>query len=591
MEPVLQKLGVGVQKFEAVRLKNMIYVDKTAYLPRLEEMGQTVFLSRPRRFGKSLTISTLDAFYSGRTDLFNGLAAYSHMVSNSFVPRPVIRLDMAQSSGSMTVERLEYGLNQLLKANAKRHEVELEGLAPEHVFLSLLRNVFERYGRRSVVLVDEYDSPVINVLQDEKAIRDDALIASTRKIMRTFYTQIKSAEDYVDFTFITGVTKFARMGVFSQLNNVTDISINKRFGAIVGFTQDEIESYFPQYLARLAEWQGTDLPSVMERIRYWYNGFSFDGIERLYNPFSIVSILSEGEFENFWMESGSASLIREFIRKHDVVPDRYNGLKITRQFAREPGEIDVTPPEGFLYQAGYLSLRKSDDNELYVLEYPNAEVLSSVSKLFVENLFRSSSDAETAVVLLKTNLKECVPAGVIESIYRLFAGICYDDTAAMLRSFGDDTGKRAFAESVLERLGEYFYRTVLLSFLRGAGTGVRQEVHTNLGRADLVIDRYPRAFIIEMKISDNQSNAVSAAENGMRQILGRKFGDTYPDPILMSVAMDLSNRNIGACLILDKRIVTCLRPDGQGGMDVSGTRPAPDFTSAGSDPDSLKAHG
>jgi hypothetical protein len=237
LEPVMGKLGVGVQTFEAVRQKKMVYVDKTKYFPSLEDMGQTVFLARPRRFGKSLTISALDAFYSGRTDLFEGLAAHGNMVSSSFVSRPVIRMDMNEPSGEMTIETLESGLIKVLEANAARHGVDLEGITPSQAFMSLIRNVSERYGKRLIILIDEYDSPVISVLQDDQEIRDDALITSTRRIMRTFYYKIKTADEFIDFTFITGVTKFTRKGVFSTLNTVTDISIDEKFGTIAGFTQ------------------------------------------------------------------------------------------------------------------------------------------------------------------------------------------------------------------------------------------------------------------------------------------------------------------------------------------------------------------
>lgn len=194
----------------------------------------------------------------------------------------------------------------------------------------------------------------------------------------------------------------------------------------------------------------------------------------------------------------------------------------------------------------------------------------------MENLFRSPVQADSSVASLLESLENGCAAGVAKSIYILFAGICYDDITAMERSAVNVQQKMSFAESILARLGEYFYRAVLLSYLRGAGTGVSQEPHTNFGRADLVVDRYRRAFVIETKMSDTPAGAAVESENGMRQIIGRKYGDSYPDPILMSVAVDLSSRNIGACVILDKGTVTRLRPDGQGGLELFVPGPAPE---------------
>jgi hypothetical protein len=392
--------------------------------------------------------------------------------------------------------------------------------------------------------------------------RNDELLKDTRELMSTFYTQIKSASEHVDFTFITGVTKFSRMGVFSQLNNVTDISLEEDFAAIAGFTQEEIESHFQPHLASVADKLGMTYEELLSRVREYYNGFSFDGTTRLYNPFSFVQFLKIGKFYNFWMGSGSSSVVRHIIQENTADPEMYSGIKISLSFAMEPGEIDSTPPHGFLYQAGYLSLRKVPNG--FLLDYPNAEVRASFSRLFLDNLLVSPADSTDTLA----DLQDAIDAGnatkVVERIYRYFASICYDDISTLERSARDGQTSDSFADSVLKRLGEYFYSAVLKAYLQGADLDVVAETHANLGRSDLVVRQDSRAFVFEIKVAENSAAAIAEAEGGVRQMLERAYGDSYRDPILISLAVDRERRNIGHCIILDKGSRTCLEPGGPG---------------------------
>ncbi|MDR1039936.1 MAG: AAA family ATPase, partial [Deltaproteobacteria bacterium] len=232
----LPALPVGLQRFDELRRDNALYIDKTMYLPMLRKTGKVVFCSRPRRFGKSLTIRALDAFYSGRTDLFRGLAAEEHMESPAFTPRPVIRLDMSEPAGSGSKAILEEKLAELLKDNAERHGVSLRGSDSSGAFSFLLRDVHKATGQTAVVLIDEYDAPIIKQLEKDPLVFNELLLAETRDVIRDLYSKIKSADDFIEFAFITGVTKFSGMGLFSLLNNLTDISIRRDFGAFMGYT-------------------------------------------------------------------------------------------------------------------------------------------------------------------------------------------------------------------------------------------------------------------------------------------------------------------------------------------------------------------
>jgi hypothetical protein len=568
MDPVLQRLGIGVQAFEEIRQNNLVYVDKTGLFPGLRDMGKTVFLARPRRFGKSLTVSALAAFYSGRTELFEGLAAHRHMVSDAFEPNPVIRLDMSSVSGSMTVNLLDRKLRKRLAKCAESLGIESEGDDSPDAFYNLICNASKTYKRGVVVLIDEYDAPVIELVQTGKESRNEGLLKDIRKLMSAFYTQIKSASEHVDFTFITGVTKFSRMGVFSQLNNLTDISLDEEFAAIAGFTQDEIESYFQPHLASVAGKLGTTYEELLSRVRDYYDGFSFDGTTRLYNPYSFVLFLSKMKFDNFWMGSGSASVVRNIIQEHNADPETYSGIRISRSFALEPGEIDSTPPHGFLYQAGYLSLREMPNG--FLLDYPNAEVRTSFSRLFLDNLLVSPADSTDTLTGLQDAIANWKATDAVCCIYRYFASICYDDVTALERSAGDGQTSDSFADSVLKRLGEYFYRAVLKAYLQGAGMDVLSETHTSQGRSDLVVRQASRAFVFEMKVAENPAAAKAEAEDGVRQMLERAYGDSYRDPILISLAVDMERRNIGHCIILENGSRTCLEPGGPGTLVAVG---------------------
>jgi hypothetical protein len=519
-----------MQNFRKIREQKAIYVDKTQFIPKLLNTGEVIFCARPRRFGKSLLCSTLESFCSGEKELFRGLAAEEALNSPNFIPRPVISLDMSAPAGSLSQEELSSEILALLKLNAERLDVTFSGDTPSGAFLSLLANVYKKYSKtRIVLLIDEYDSPIVKLVKQDETIVTKNLFGATRMIIDKFYAQIKPANQYLNFVFITGVTKFSGMGVFSTLNNLTDITLNPEFATIMGYTQNEIENNFTMFIDNAAKKFKYGRDELLERVKLYYDGFSFDGLSRLYNPQSIHNFLNDKEFYNYWMESGSNSLIRKMLKNNDFDLNKIINNNINLNLIRTPGPIEIASPSLFLYQAGYLTLRARKNKKFY-LDYPNLEVRSSMNLLFMENLFDSDVAASEATDLLIERLEKGDVQEMVAAIRRMYSNISYI----------------SYTDKKLEELGEIFYQTVLQSFLEGAGCQVTIEKHTNLGRIDLVARYENLTYVIEIKTAANAKDALKALEKGKTQINKGNYAGPFSDPIIILLVVNLEDRNIGA---------------------------------------------
>jgi hypothetical protein len=375
----LPKLPVGIQTFETIRREGYLYVDKTQYLVDLIDSGAVYFLSRPRRFGKSLTITTLEALFSGKKELFDGtngqprLAAADLMEGPDFEPSPVIHLDMSKTSTSDGLDNFRKTLSRLIYNEAARLGIELEsGLSYSSAFDQLIINTAVQTKKKSVVLIDEYDSPYLEYYSQADVAYE------IRNILRDFYTNVKANEQYLRFVFITGISKFTKMGVFSTLNNLDDISLDPEYGAMVGITEEELEEHFSPWLEEAALKYNTTVPLITERIKKYYDGFSFDGVHYLYNTYSLLHFFwHKYMFLNYWMNSGGTRMIADYVRTRNLTIEQFRGMPVSPDFVFSPGEMETTPPAGFLFQGGYLSLR-TDEYGNYSLDYPNTEVLNAM---------------------------------------------------------------------------------------------------------------------------------------------------------------------------------------------------------------------
>ena len=536
MENKKLKLPVGIPTFEKLRKEGCVYVDKTKYLVDLIDTGSIYFLARPRRFGKTLTVTTFDALFSGKKELFQGLYAEEFLNRPDFLPSPVIRLDTSKVTTNKGIEGLEASILMSTREVAKKLDVELSGsqLCGD-LFRELIVATAQKYGQQVVVLLDEYDKPYTDFVNDTE------MANNVRKVLRNYYVQIKAYDEYIRFTFITGISKFAKFGVFSTLNTLEDISMLPEYAAICGYTEEEIIQYFPDYLDATAQKMKISVPELIDKMRYYYNGFCFDrDVEaRLFNPFSTLLFLKQKFFDNFWFESGSSKMIADYMKNRNLTVEQFRRFPVSLNFVRTPGDMDVTPPEGFLYQGGYLTLRPDNMYNL-VLDYPNTEVLNAMSELVSQNILQHKDESFNhcqSELLQGLVIKD--KDVVISAFNRLLACVAYDDyTSAAQQSI--------LYNRYAMQPQEWLYRASIFSFLHGCGVVVAAEMHTNKGRPDLVIAYKNATWVIEIKVAYAGQSAETKADEAMKQIMDNHYTSPYPDAICLGLGIDNELRQITA---------------------------------------------
>ncbi len=363
----MKKLPVGIQSFTEIRNHHYCYADKTALIAKLIDQGKFYFLSRPRRFGKSLLIDTIAEAFTGSRKLFEGLYLEKHWDWNTSFP--VIRIDFAE--GVMeSRKRLDLRLSRILQIQSDAFGIKLESEFPDDRLEELIRKLHNLTGRQVVVLVDEYDKPILdNITNPENA-------AKLRDGLRNFYSVLKAQSAYLRFVLLTGVSRFSKVSLFSGLNNLEDISLDSRFGAICGYTQSELETIFHEYL------NDVDL----DQVKSWYNGYNFLG-NLVYNPFDVLLYLRNLKFKPYWFESGTPTFLIDLIHQQKISAVSLERVEITDTFMGS-FDVDFIEPVPLMFQTGYLTIIKSEPypgGYLYTLGYPNHEVRHALEQLKQKN--------------------------------------------------------------------------------------------------------------------------------------------------------------------------------------------------------------
>ncbi len=498
---MMKKLPVGIQTFSKVIEGDYLYIDKTEIARSLIDSFQYVFLSRPRRFGKSLFLDTLKNIFEGNRELFRGLLIEEQW--NWEVKYPLIKISF--SGGIHSRETLRKNLFYILNGNQKRLDIHCdEKEDPNQCFAELIEKAYEKYHQKVVILIDEYDKPILDNIENIP----EALVV--RNGMRDFYTKIKENDEYLRFVFLTGVSKFSKVSLFSGLNNLEDISLNPDYGNVCGYTQFDLESSFAPYL------EGVD----MEQVKRWYNGYNFLG-DRVYNPFDILLFIKNNfEFDNYWFETGTPRFLVELIKKNSYfIPDFLN-ITVDKSLVNS-FDIENLNIETILFQTGYLTIKRVIHDEMevmYELGFPNREVQLSFHKYILQSMTSGSGQ-----VTIRRELLAFLKSGDAESlepvIKRLFASIAYNN----------------YTNNDIERY-EGFYASVLYAFFASIGVDIVAEDTSNKGRIDLTIKAGERTFLFEFKVTDGEP---------LEQIKRMKYYEKYGgERYLIGIVFDPRARNV-----------------------------------------------
>src|SRR6056297_2872712 len=516
----MKRLPIGIQDFRYMMENNYLYIDKTKYLHMLKDRGKFYFMSRPRRFGKSLTISTYDCMFRGEKELFKDTWLYDNW---AFEPQPVIRLNMSELD-TRDDKTVEEGIKRKLKKLFWENNFQIRTDNMKYMFEDLLEELGQK--KRVIVLIDEYDKPILDHLDDHE------MAEKIRTVLRTFYSTLKSSDAYLDFVFITGITKFTKVGVFSTLNNLDDISTWNEMSQMLGYTQEELERDFKPYLEKCANSMEMNRQELFDSIKNHYNGFSFDGQHFVYNPFSILNFLNKHTFDNYWVESGSPSFIVKYAKRHDIQPDKYLG-KYVQKSILSTYEIEEAPPVSFLIQTGYLTFKGHSQQLGYLVDYPNKEVRDTFSELLMVSEYNNDSqEANDIRENILTSLKQRDFQLLFRQMQRTFSNIPY----TLFEPRQKDTLIET-EDEYIQRL-EGFYHSVILTMLWAAGINVKAEELTALGRSDLILEYEQDVYIIELK---KQPPEVS-----LEQIKNKQYGLKYRNRNLhlVGIEIDDENRNV-----------------------------------------------
>ena len=528
-----RKLPIGIQSFEKLRRNNYLYIDKTAFVWNLIQGSNPYFLSRPRRFGKSLFLSTLAAYFLGQKELFKGLylekaeeAQATQEQRTAWLQYPVFYFDF--NTGQYD---LKDALNERLHVLLKDAETQY-GIMPtkeEQPFFSsrferLIKTVYQQTGKQAVILVDEYDKPLLQTMGV-----NEPLNKQYRNTLKAFYSVIKTCDQYIRFAFLTGVTKFSKISIFSDLNNLRDISIEEDYAGICGITQKELEVNFQPEIQVLAQRRELEYSQAVAALKQWYDGYLFHPAgENMYNPYSVLSALVKKEIKSYWFSTGTPTFLVNYLKEaHFFIPDLdgnveldEDGLQTYRAVAQ-----DTLP---ILFQAGYLTIKEYiSDLRLYRLGFPNDEVRYG----FLHNLLPAYSDVPFgqtggSVARFVQDIRNGNVDGFMERMQSIISGIPYDNLTK---------------ENL--KLREQNYQAAVYLIFALMGQFIQTEVHCALGRSDAVVTTADTVYIFEFKLTGN-----GAAEDAIAQIKEKNYAAQYKTSgkkiVLIGSSFDEEKRTI-----------------------------------------------
>ncbi len=528
-----RRLPISTQSFKQLRRDGDLYVDKTQYIEKLFSLGRIFFLSRPHRFGKSLFLSTLKAYFEGKKELFQGLyiAAHEEEIARRqqrepWEASPVLYFDF-NAKDYESHDTLKKRMNAQLRELEAHYEITKKDDDPDDRLIYLIKSIYEKTGKQVVILIDEYDKPLLLTLEDPE------LNKTNSDLLRAFFEVLKHCDRYIRFAMLTGITKFSKMNLFSGANNLKDISLLDNYAAICGFTEQELADYFMPEIERLAQAENTSVEATRQRLKKEYDGYCFSRKgEKVYNPFSLLNVLSDSVYSYYWFETATPSYLENYLRRTNIfVPDLDRDIKIGVQAVQDFRYNDKDSLIPLLYQSGYLTIKGVLGNGMILqLGYPNEEVrFGFLHELLPRYSHLTRINIDIEVLQLYEYLDTGNLAKVMELVRTLLAGVQYGNIPK---------GEKR------RPLREQYYQTVLYAVFRLLGVYSQTEVVCATGRIDMLVTTTHHVYIFEFKV-----NTQGSAQDAIMQIKENEYYHLVAQegcPIhLVGVSFDEKARNVG----------------------------------------------
>ena len=488
----MKNLPIGIQTIQEIITDGYIYVDKTQFALELIQTGKHYFLSRPRRFGKSVFVSTLAEIFKGNKALFEGC----HIAASNYdwKPYPVLSFNFG-SIANKTSEKLERNLHEIITTISEEHSIKINVTSLEFRLAMLVKGLAK--NGRVVILIDEYDKPLIDRLHNQEVAEGN------RQLLQDFFGVLKNLDEYIKFTFITGISKFSKVSLFSGANHLNDISMSAQYAAMMGYTQEELTEYFGQHIQaitqeRNAQGQSTNEEEVLAEIKDWYNGYRFSKAERyVYNPFSTLKYLAEKEADSYWFATGTPFFLTKQIKKYskDLIP--LSGTQAKADELTGSGNIEKINLKALMFQSGYLTIESyNKQTRYYQLVFPNKEVREAFIYSLIEHFVKLNAKLSAQ---MRTLLEEDNLPVFFEKIKGRFSKLPYQ---------------------TFSKAQENTYHGLLFSILNSIDLEVSAEVSNNSGRLDLLIQMLKTTYVIELKLD-------STPEAGLNQIISKGYDKPY----------------------------------------------------------------
>ena len=524
----MKKLPIGLQNFKEIIEEGYLYVDKTRQIFDLIDKGKLYFLSRPRRFGKSLTLTTLRYIFEGEKDLFKGLYI-AEKTDYDWEKHPVLKFNFAAYGHEYDSDELKVSIKRDLQKHSERFDIKLPDMRIADQFRILIEKISQKYNS-VVILLDEYDKPIVDFLTEpEKA-------AANRAVLREFFSPLKDLDSrqHLRFLFITGVSKFSKVSLFSDLNNLQDLTMNPPYD-LMGITHEEFLEYFKDYYLQFpVERFKMSREQLLERIKIWYNGYSYDGETKLYNPFSILNFFKSERFRNFWFATGTPTFLVETIRDTKINPQELEEVEVDDGFF-DKFSLEALDIPGLLFQTGYLTIKRIEyegDQANYFLGYPNMEVYRAFTHNLLEAFtYKVNSIVNGALSKMQRGLKQGNIELFIKQLEILLADISYH------------LHPKDKSEEARFKMWEGYFHTIIYLITSFIGLYVEAETTKHKGRLDLMIETDDFLYLMEFKLNE-------PVENAIQQIKDREYLKSYansPKTIyLVGIGFSKTERNVAA---------------------------------------------